>query len=140
MTDESIGFLEVDVKTANGALPVEGASVNIYSYLPEAKKAKDENLIYSLLTDKNGKTTRVALNAKDKALSMTPGNESPFTVYTIAVSKDGFYNNSYLNVPVFQGITSLQPVELIPLLEYASPTDDLPSSTVRFSETPNTKL
>ena len=139
MNQESIGFLEVVTRTADGALPIEGAKVNIYEYLPSSE-LPGGSLIFSILTGSDGKTPRLALSAKAKELSMTPDNKNPFSVYNISVEKDGFYNNSYLNVPIFQGITSIQPVELIPLIEYGQADDDLPNSARRFVETPNTIL
>ena len=137
---ESIGFLQVAVKTANGALPVENARVNIYEYYQGEERNNGSNIIYSLITDESGNTPKVALKTKNKELSMSPGNEYPFSSYNIFVSSDGYYNSSYINVPVFQGITAIQPVNLIPLIEYAEPTDDYPSSQRRFLETPNTNL
>lgn len=140
MNDESIGFLQVVTKTANGALPVENAQINIYEYTPSVDNGERGRIIYTLYTDQDGKAPKVALNTKSKELSMTPGNENPFSVYNIEASKEGFYSNSYINVPIFQGITAIQPVELSPLIEYASPRDDFPSSSRRFVETPNTAL
>ncbi|MBQ8145753.1 MAG: hypothetical protein IJ039_03140 [Clostridia bacterium] len=140
MNNESIGFLQVAVKTANGALPIENAMVNIYEYLPNEQSGNKGRLLYTLYTDANGRTSKAALPAKSKSLSLSPGNENPFSVYNVEVAKDGFYNNSYINVPIFQGITAIQPVELIPLLEFANPNDDFPSSNRRFLETPNTML
>ncbi len=139
MNQESIGFLEVAVKTANGALPIVGAKVNIYEYLPN-NDGVGGNLLYSVLTDEDGHTPKLSLGTKSKELSMTPGNENPFSVYNISVEREGFYNNRYINVPIFQGITSIQPVELIPLSEYGLSDDDFPSTTRRFVETPNTSL
>ena len=137
--NSSIGFLQVAVKTANGALPVPNANVSIYSY---SDKDNDRNILYSLTTDNDGKTERVALAAKSKALSMSPSDSeiSPFTTYNIKVSADGFYENSYINAPIFEGITSIQPVELIPVLEYSDALDDYPSSSRRYIEVPNTRL
>ncbi|MBO5261846.1 MAG: hypothetical protein J6B45_02250 [Clostridia bacterium] len=139
MNGENIGFLIVKVKTASGALPVENAKVSIYEYLPN-ENSVGSALLYSVLTDQDGKTPKLALDAKNKELSLSPGNVNPFSVYNIVVEKDGYYSNRYINVPIFQGITSIQPVELIPLLEYAKPNDDYPNSTRRFIETPNTAL
>ncbi len=139
MNSESIGFLVVEAKTANGALPVEGAKVSVYEYA-QGENDKSGALLYSVLTDQDGMTPKLALDAKSKELSMTPGNKNPFTVYNIIVEKEGYYNNSYINAPIFQGITSVQPVELIPLLEYAKSSDDYPNTTRRFVETPNTEL
>ena len=140
MNNESIGFLSVVAKTANGALPVENAQINIYEYSPDQDSGERGKIIYTLYTDSDGKTPKVALYAKSKELSLSPRNENPFSVYNIEATKDGFYTNSYANVPIFQGITSIQPVDLIPLIEYGAADDDYPSSERRFPETPNTIL
>ena len=139
MNSESIGFLVVEAKTANGALPVEGAKVSVYEYSQNGDDTGGA-LLYSVLTDQDGKTVKLALGAKSKSLSMSPGNKNPFSVYNIIVEKEGYYDNSYINAPIFQGITSVQPVDLIPLLENAKPNDDFPNTTRRFVETPNTEL
>ena len=139
--NDAIGFLQVAVKTASGALPVEGAYVTVYEYSPK-ENGKTGNIVYSLVTDNTGKTDKVALKTKSKSLSMSPSDTQalPYTTYNIGVSKEGYYGNRYINVPIFEGVTAIQPVELMPLLEYASPVDDLPFSYERFGETPNTDL
>ena len=139
MNNESVGFLQIVAKTANGALPVENAQVNIYEYFPNSE-SKDGELIYSLLTGSDGRTEKVALGAKSKDLSTSPGNEFPFSVYNLAVAKNGYYTNRYINVPIFQGVSAIQPVELIPLMEFSDENDDLPNASRRFVETPNTDL
>ena len=138
--NDYIGFLEVVVKTANGALPVEGALVNIYDYTQDDGVFQRGHLLFSLETDENGKAPRVAVPAKDKSLSQSYGNESPYTTYNITASKEGFYTNDYVNAPVFQGITSIQPVTLIPLAEYASEDNDFPDTSRRYVEVPATEL
>lgn len=140
MNGESIGFLQIVARTANGALPIENAQINIYEYTPRAEGGERGKIIYTLYTDQDGKSPKVALSTKSKELSMTQGNENPFSVYNIEASKEGFYSNSYINVPIFQGVTAIQPVELTPLIEYANALDDFPSSSQRFVETPNTDL
>ncbi|MBO5313060.1 MAG: hypothetical protein J6B29_03745 [Clostridia bacterium] len=139
--NDTIGFLQVNVKTANGALPVENARVSIYQYSP-TDDGGNGDLIYSLETNSQGRAPRVALPAKSRELSMSPSDNGviPYTTYNVLVSGDGFYDSSYINVPIFQNITAIQPVELIPLLEFAKPNDDFPNASRRFAETPNTDL
>ncbi len=133
--NDSVGFLIVSVNTANGALPVEGATVTIYG-----GNEAESDVIYSLKTDQSGRTEKVVLSTKDKELSTVPGNVAPFKSYNIEVSAPGFYDNNYINVPIFQGITSLQSVSLIPLSEFSAPNDYIPNSGRRYFETPNTDL
>ena len=45
LENEHIGFLEVVVKTANGALPIEGAAVNIYEYTKRDEAAEKGNAV-----------------------------------------------------------------------------------------------
>ena len=134
---ESIGFLTVNVNTANGALPLEDATVTVYaaSDKSEDNQFLDSNIIYTLKTNKNGKTEKIALQTKSKDLSLSYGNFVPYDSYNITVTADGYYDSSYLGVPVFQGITSIQNASLIPLSEFASPTDYIPNSQRQFKET-----
>lgn len=138
---EEIGFLAVNVKTANGALPVENAIVSIYgvSLLDDAgaPTLSSSDVIFNLKTDKSGKTQTIALPSVSKELSLSAGNYKPYLGYNIYVTSDGYYDSTYLNVPVFQGITSLQEVILIPLSEFASPTDPIPNSQRRYIESSN---
>ena len=134
-SSDEIGFLIVNVKTANGALPVEGASVTIYANeIKNDELLLDSDVIYNLKTDKNGKTPKVALKTKNKDLSLSYENSFPYLTYNVYVTKDGYYDSTYLEVPIFQGITSLQDADLIPLSEFASPTDPIPNSTRQYKE------
>lgn len=132
---ESIGFLIAEVRTANGALPIEGARVYVYP-LDEEKG----DVIYSLRTNSSGRTERVALEAKSKELSMNYGNDEPFNSYNVTVTADGYYSSDKSRVPVFEGVTSVLPFELIPLSEYADPESFNPDGIGRFSVTPSTDL
>ena len=129
---ESIGFLEVAVRTAGGALPVGNALVSIYGN----EEGKENGLIYSLVTNEAGTTPRVALAAPPVILSQSPENENTYGAYNVYVTKEGFYNSEHIGVPVFQGITAVQRVDLLPLMEYSSPTDDIPHSTIRSTAVP----
>ena len=142
---DSIGFLTVNVRTANGALPIEGALVNIYeNYEIENGNGDKTNtnghLIYSTRTNSLGQTEKLALPTKSASLSQKPGNIRPFMSYNIFASKDGYFDSDIINMPVFQGITSVQPINLIPLSEFSSPTDDVPLHDSRFVEIPDNDL
>lgn len=136
--NESIGFLTVIVRSANGALPIENAQVTVYG-----ESELDENgvpslfpsdVVYSLKTDKSGMTPKVALSTKNKELSLSPENNEPFSTYSVLVSKDGYYDNAYYNLPIFQGVNALQPVLLIPLSEFAKADDYIPNEGRRYEE------
>jgi hypothetical protein len=132
--NESIGFLIVETTTANGAFPVEDALIYVYPSSDNGAFPSDlSGAIYSLRSDSSGRSDKIALKTKPRSLSEAPNNESPFLSYNIYVKADGFYDSQKLNVPIFQGITSIQPVLMIPLSEYASPDSATPDSIGRSS-------
>lgn len=111
-----IGRLRIAVNTANGALPVSGASVQVYS----ADQASGAGLLYSLRTGAGGLTETVELAAPPRAESLVPGVPAPYARYNIAVEKDGYGGVRNIGVPIFDGIVSTQPVTLVPLSEFES--------------------
>lgn len=107
---ESIGYLQVFVRTARGSLPVAEARVLIEGGGDERR----------LVTDRSGRTERIALPAPPASSSLSAGGISPFSLYRVTVEKEGFYKQVTENVPVFAGVGSLQPITLIGLSEYGS--------------------
>ena len=105
------GFLRVIVQTAGGALPVEGASVDIYG---SDRGNGNTGLLYSLETGIDGLTPPVELPAPPRAESLTPGTPTPFARYNVEIFKEGYNRVTNLGVPVFDGIVSSQPVLLLP--------------------------
>lgn len=109
----SSGSLIVSVFTASGAIPIEGAIVTIRG--SEQANSGVRNVFY---TDKSGNTERIILPAPPASMSEAPGNERPYARYNIEIDKEGFNPRTFINVPVFAGTTSIQPVNLIPKTEY----------------------
>ena len=117
----SYGQLEVSATKADGALPVEGASVRITG-------AEEDNrfVVYLLRTDLDGNTKAVSLPTPKKDLSMQPGaTEMSYAIYDVEVTAEGYYPKIIRSVPVFSGIKSIQPVNMIPLSE-SDPLSDYP--------------
>ena len=81
-----VGYLIIKAVTGSGALPVAGATVLVRNYA-EGGDADSGDLITSMKTDINGNT----------------------------VTADGYGGQQFIGVPIFDGITSVQPVELNPL-------------------------
>ena len=104
------GYLVVKVSTARGAIPLEDASVNI-----RGAGGNTSDILYSLKTDIDGLTEKVALPAPSRTLSETPPSSTPFAIYDIDVFKDGYTDLHFTNVAVFDSITSIQPAVMIPL-------------------------
>lgn len=112
------GYLIVRVSTALGAIPVEGATVTVRSHLISATPGTDRGSIIRVLSsNRDGNTPRIALNAPARANSTSPGNGIPYATYNIDVEADGFYSQYFSNVPVYDGVTSIQPATLAPLAQ-----------------------
>ena len=109
MLDE-FGTLSVRAFVARGALPVSGAVVRI-----TGAEEQNRSVIHSLITDRDGVTPPVSLPAPNRNLSLTPHpSATPYALYDIEVSADGYFPKKLVGVPVFPGIYSLQPVNMIP--------------------------
>ena len=110
----AVGALIVSVHTAGGALPVPQAQVTVR--LSERERSGVLTVVY---TDASGNTPRISLPAPPAASSEVPGAAVPYARYTIEVEKNLFFPRSFSEVPIFAGITSVQPVNLIPRTEYS---------------------
>ncbi|MCI8387348.1 MAG: hypothetical protein HFE63_02635 [Clostridiales bacterium] len=112
---QNIGYLVVNVVTARGAIPLQGAAVTVLD-----SEAEGVPVVSVVHTDSSGKTERIALSAPDRSLSTSPGSGHPFATYMIKINKEGYYPVTNSGIPIFEGITSIQPVEMLPLAEYDS--------------------
>ena len=110
--DTGIAPLRVWVTTARQAIPIEGARVVI------TKEGGGENqLVKILTTNQDGSTATVDLPAVPAEYSQKPGYPHPYTLYTIEISKSGYFTIRNNHVPLYGGITTVQPADLIPLPE-----------------------
>lgn len=102
----SFGWIQVSARTAGNALPLEGVSVLILK-----DNGMDTDLITSLVTDQSGNTPKIKLPAPPR------GNDpsQSYSTYQIRAFLPGYTRMESASVPVFSGVTSIQPFELIPL-------------------------
>ncbi|MBE6532641.1 MAG: hypothetical protein E7676_03920 [Ruminococcaceae bacterium] len=130
---DSVGTLIVRAYTAGGALPISGAVVRI-------KGAEEANRLvsYSLITDRNGITEAISLPAPSLSYSLSPSPaESPFALYDVEVSADGYYSKRINGVSVFSGINSVQLANMIPS---SSGAEDYPRGNVNAQIPENDSL
>ena len=112
------GYLIVHVTTARGAIPLEGAEIT----LRQSRGPTDMNgdVLSVLYSGRDGKTESIPLPAPARSYSLEPardGTPVPYSLYNADVRMEGFYTQSYIRIPVFDGITSIQRASLIPLPE-----------------------
>ncbi len=132
-TKES-GSLVVQVVTAGGALPLEGAAVTVSD---ETGEWINESI--TVTTSPGGLTPRIFLPTPPRALSMSPSADVPYSLYNIAVSVPGYFPYTAKNVPVFSGVNSFQIVRLIPIAPYES-SDTYPRIFSNITEKENELL
>ncbi len=104
--ETSFGWLQVTARSADSALPVEGASVMVLR-----RNGTETTLVQTLLTDESGKTPKIQLPAP----AITTNPMQPFSVYTVKIHRPGYIRLESRNVPIFPGVTSVQPFAMIPL-------------------------
>ena len=132
------GYMIVRVTTARGAIPLEDAIVTVHNYDPEFESGRGDVIaVYN--TNASGLTERFSLPAPPRELSMSPGNGKSYETYNLSVTKNGYYQQYYANVPVFEGITAIQNADMIPLPDNGQ-TDNFTVENNIFFETENPTL
>ena len=112
-TSEYSGALRIRATTARGALPVPGAQVRV-SRMDE--NGASDGVIASGKTDSSGLTEIFILPAPPKENSEAPDNPTPYSQYNVEITADGYYPVESFGVPIFPGILSTQPADLVPIL------------------------
>ena len=121
------GYLIVHVTTARGAIPIEGAQVIVRNYL-EPPAGDRGDTVATLVSGMGGNTVRLPLSAPPRISSTKPSNGKPYASYVVEVRREGYYDQIYSGVPIFDGITAIQPADLIPLPENGNPDSFTPDS------------
>ncbi|MBQ8431401.1 MAG: hypothetical protein IJX28_00805 [Clostridia bacterium] len=129
------GYLIVHVTTARGAIPLEGALVTIRDY--EADEENGGTLVSSLVSGADGNTELLALKTHPRSESLTSGNPKPYSTYVAEVRLEGFSDQTFIGIPIFDGIVAIQPVDLIPLPEQSGALPSSPENNRFFENVEN---
>ena len=103
----AFGTIIFQVTGGQGAFPIPNAEIIITKSLSNRL-----SLSISLLTDESGRTEPVSLPAPSRSLSLSPNNGNVYASYEAKVTAEGYLPTKIKNLPVFDGITTLQPVNL----------------------------
>ena len=105
----AFGTLIFQVTGGQGVFPIAGATVTI-------TKALDDRLGISVtvITDESGKTEPISLPAPSRELSQSPNNGIVYAAYQAEISAPNYIKPEIRDLPVFDGITTIQPVNLSP--------------------------
>lgn len=105
------GTLLFQVTGGQGAFPIGGATVVITKNLTDGHA-----LSITTTTDESGKTQEFSLPAPHKNISQTPNERDYFATYDAVITAPGYIAVTVRDIPIFDGITTIQPVNLSPNL------------------------
>lgn len=112
----AFGTLIFQVTGGQGAFPLAGATVTITKPLDERL-----GISFTITTDESGKTAPISLPAPSKELSQQPGNGIVYAAYQAEISAPNHITTKIRDLPVFDGITTIQPVNLSPDFGQSTP-------------------
>ena len=111
-----VGTLQFWVFTASEALPIENAKIVVTSRI----NGRNHEM-YSAITDSSGETGAQTLPAPSKNLSQSSENNvQPFALYDASVEKEGYAKVILRDIPIFDGVQSIQRVAMIPEVEFTA--------------------
>ena len=110
--DQNQGRLIVQVSAASGAVPIPNASVIVRGRDTETQEFYT---LGALRTDQSGITEAISIATPPLSESLSPGGKQPFSEISTEVTADGYFSAVNFNIPIYPGITSIQPIALIPL-------------------------
>ena len=104
----AIGYIILQARTAQDALPLSGVNIHILDQLG--------NRIYELTTDESGETAKVPLETISRDFSQNPYySEPPYISYHVTAQKSGFQTLSITDIPIYEGETAILPLTLLPM-------------------------
>lgn len=107
------GTLRFRTYTARNALPVPNARVVVFKII-----GGKPHTFYELVTDQSGQTEEVPLPAPSSELSQKPDSGvQPYSLYDADITASGYAPVNIRNLPVFEGILSVQRTALVPSVE-----------------------
>ena len=114
------GRLVFQITTASGAIPLEGAEIILRKYRSPTDAKNGGEIVTVLYSGQDGKTGVITLPAPARSLSLAPARDGapvPYSLYNAEVNLDNYFSQSYIRIPIFDGITSIQRASLVPLPE-----------------------
>jgi hypothetical protein len=130
MEEQGRGFITVNVRTAGGALPVEGATVTV-------SRADNSDVVAVMITDSAGTSEVLGLPTPPKENSFQPGNKNVSSFYIVDTYREGYYEAVINDVPIFDGVTSIQQVLLVPIAIGDYPLQPKDLTRINISQMPD---
>lgn len=106
----AIGYLKIQARTAQDAIPLEGVRIRILD-------GRGRN-VYELSTDESGEAQIVSLETVERELSLDPYYGGiPYIGYDVIAQAAGFHTIHVTGIPIYDRETALLPLSLVPLSE-----------------------
>lgn len=104
------GTLRIETFASDRAFAVPSARIMVFLPLESGNIT-----LYDGITDISGSSERIILPAPPRSLSSSPnnGNILPYSAYTVYIEHPSYVRSLFNNVPVFSGIESVQPVQML---------------------------
>ena len=103
------GELKIQVTARGTNAPIENATISIsYSGDPES-------MVEEVNTDASGMSEQITLDAPPLEYSMEPGENQPFSQFTIQVAAEGFRPVNVSGIEIFSNQLALQEVRMEPV-------------------------
>lgn len=113
----SKGLLKINVLSSLNNYPVEDAKISI-SY-----KGGPEGSLEEVTTNSSGQTENITLDAPPVELSLSPGEEQPYSEYSLRVTAEGYDPLVISGTQILGDTLALQNCQLTPL---SAPTNEIP--------------
>ncbi len=104
-----LGYIKARIYTSKAEIPVENAHFSVYDDTPEMP------LLGSVMSDAEGNTPVIAIEAPDSYLSQSEGNVLPFRKVIARIDHPMYKTVNVEGAQIFAGQISIQETALIPL-------------------------
>ena len=108
---EQVGYINVGVYTASGALPVKDAVVTVYHTYENG----EEHVLYHLVTDESGRIPKMEVPIVYSGVGEQ--TEYNYSTYNLRVQAIGYYLVNILDVQIFPNIATNFRINLIPAVQ-----------------------
>lgn len=129
-SSEEIGYINVGVYTASGALPVKDAVVTLYHTYNDS----EEHVLYHMVTDESGRVPTMEVPIEYSGVGQQ--TEYSYSTYNLRVQAIGYYTVNVLDIQVFPNIATNFRLNLIPTAQ-GSP-ENIPGHTIVIPPRPDT--
>lgn len=128
-TSDEVGYINVGVYTASGALPVRDAVVTLY----HTYNSVEEHALYHMVTDESGRVPTMEVPIVYSGVGQQ--TEYYYSTYNLRIQAIGYYLHNILDIQVFPNIATNFRINLIPVAQGAPA--DVPEQTIVIPPRPD---